>query len=342
MKKTWLRLGLVFLLTLVFLFFFFRSVEWKKVFSYLTSVNLYFFALIIVLVPLHLLTRAIRWRFLLMHEKKGVRFFNMFAGNAVGFTVTLIFPGRLGELVKPLYLAQKEEMSKGFVLGTAVIERMFDMFTMCSLLGLFLLARPLYSSYFRVNAEASSNLQRWGWLGVGFASFLLIISLSLYFFREKTLSVVTFLLKPLPQKLLSKIIELSEEFIQGLKFFHSVGNLLIYTLLSFMVWLGIIFYYWLFFFAYNISLPYFVLFPYVFFVMVGASVPTPGMVGGFHYFSKIGMTSLYNMDPTLAVSMTIVVHAIQVVVTCLLGYVILWKEGLSLFQLKKLGENAVK
>jgi len=36
--------------------------------------------------------------------------------------------------------------------------------------------------------------------------------------------------------------------------------------------------------------------------------------------------------------MTIVVHAIQVVVTCLIGYTILWKEGISLFQLKKLGE----
>jgi uncharacterized protein (TIRG00374 family) len=342
MKKTWIRLGLVFLLTFGFLFFFFRSVDWKKVFGYLTDVNLPLFVLMIVLVPAHLITRALRWRFLLMHEKKGVKFFNMFAGNAVGFTVTLIFPGRLGEVVKPLYLAQKEEMRKGFVLGTVVVERIFDIFTMCSLLGLFLLSRPLYSSYFQVNAEVASNLQRWGFVGVAFASFILFISLCLYFFRDKTLSFISFLLRPLPQRVSEKIVELSEEFIQGLRFFHSLGNLLIYTLLSFVVWLGIIFYYWMFFFAYNISLPYFVLFPYVFLVMVGASVPTPGMVGGFHYFSKLGLTSLYNMDPNLAVGMTIVVHALQVVMTCLIGYAILWKEGLTLFQLKKLGENAVK
>jgi len=342
MKKTWIRFGLVFLLTFGFLFFFFRSVDWKKVFGYLTDVNLPLFVLMIVLVPAHLITRALRWRFLLMHEKKGVKFFNMFAGNAVGFTVTLIFPGRLGEVVKPLYLARKEEMSKGFVLGTVVVERIFDIFTMCSLLGLFLLSRPLYSSYFQVNAEVASNLQRWGFVGVAFASFILFISLCLYFFRDKTLSFISFLLRPLPQRVSEKIVELSEEFIQGLKFFHSLGNLLIYTLLSFVVWLGIIFYYWMFFFAYNISLPYFVLFPYVFFVMVGASVPTPGMVGGFHYFSKLGLTSLYNMDPNLAVGMTIVVHALQVVMTCLIGYAILWKEGLTLFQLRKLGENAVK
>jgi len=76
--------------------------------------------------------------------------------------------------------------------------------------------------------------------------------------------------------------------------------------------------------------------------MVGASVPTPGMVGGFHYFSKVGLTSLFNVNASQAVAMTIVVHAIQIVVTCVIGYAILWREGISLLQLKKLGENAVK
>jgi hypothetical protein len=63
------------------------------------------------------------------------------------------------------------------------------------------------------------------------------------------------------------------------------------------------------------------------------------MVGGFHSFSKFGLTSLFNIDINLAVAMTIVVHAVQLVVTCLVGYAILWKEGISLFQLKKLGEK---
>ncbi len=342
MKKTWVRLALIFFLTFAFLFFFFRSVEWREVLGYLTDVNLYFFILMILIVPLHLATRGFRWRYLLIHEKKNVEFFNLFAGNAVGFTVTLIFPGRLGELVKPLYLAQREGMKKGFVLGTVVVERIFDMFTMCLLLGIFLLAKPLYSSFVQAKEEAYSNLRLWGFVGVGFASSLLLISLALYFFREKTLSVISFLLKPLPPKVSQKILELAQEFIQGLKFFHSIGNLLTYVGLSFVVWLGIIFYYWICFFAYNISLPYFLLFPYVFLLMVGASVPTPGMVGGFHYFSKLCLISFYNIDVNLAVGMTIVIHAIQVVVTCLIGYAILWKEGLSLFQLRKLGENAGK
>lgn len=339
MKKTWIRLSIIFFLTFIFLFFFFRSVEWKEVFNYLTDINLKFFILIIILVPLHLITRAIRWDYLLRHEKRGVSFYNRFAGNAIGFTVTIIFPGRLGELVKPLYLAKKENMRKGFVVGTVVVERIFDIFTMCSLLGIFIISKPLYSSIFQVNEEAYSSIKLWGIIGLAFASFILIVVLSLYFFREKTLSIIAFFLKPLPQRISQRILEFIKEFIQGLKFFHSVGNLFAYILLSYVVWLGIIAYYWIFFYVYDSPIFFFFLIPYVFLVMVGASIPTPGMVGGFHYFSKLGLISLYGIDVNLAVVMTIVVHAVQVLVTCLVGYAILWKEGISLFQLKRLGSD---
>ncbi len=340
MKKTYIRLGIAFLLTLVFLFFFFRSVEWKEVLNYLTDVDLKFFVLIIVLVPVHLLTRSLRWRFLLIHEKKDVKFYNMFASVTVGFTVTLLFPGRIGEVVRPLYLARKENISRGFAFGTVVVERIFDMFTMCSLLGIFLLAKPLYGSFFKGKEETYSNLQMWGIIGAALAFLFLVIILSLYFFREKALNVFSSLLKPLPERVSRKIIKAFKGFIQGLKFFHSVGNVLVYILLSFVVWIGIIFYYWLFFFAYKISVPFFLMCPYVFFVLIGASIPTPGMTGGFHLFSREGLTSLFDLDTNLAVGMTIIVHAAQVIVTCLVGYVILWKEGISLLQLKKLGEDS--
>ena len=340
MKKRLFHVSWIFLLSLAFLFFFFRSVEWKEVLGYLIDVDLKFFILLIFCIPVHLVTRAIRWKYLLKHEKKGVSFFNRFAGNAVGFTVSLIFPGRIGEVVKPLYLAQKENMKKGFVIGTVVVERIFDMFTMCFLLGLFLVTKPLYSAIIDIDEEAYSSLYLWGKIGIAFTVFLIGLALSLYFFREKTLSIISFFLKPFPEKISSRILELCREFIEGLRFFHSVGNLLTYTLLSFVVWIGIIAFYWIFFFAYNVSVPFFYLFPYTFLVMVGASIPTPGMVGGYHYFSKLGLTTFYNVDVNLAVSMTIVIHAIQVVMTCLIGYVILWKEGISMLQIKELGKGA--
>jgi uncharacterized protein (TIRG00374 family) len=340
MKKRWIRFGIIFFLTVVFLYFFFRSVDWGDVWDNLANVNLKIFVVVVLLAPLHLLTRAIRWQYLLKYEKRGVSLFNRFAANAIGFTVTFVFPGRLGEIVRPLYLAQKEDMKKGFTVGTIVVERIFDIFTLCLLLGLYLISRPLFPSYYQVSKEAYSSLYFWGIFGIIVASILLLVILALYFFKEKTLVIFAFIFKPFSKKISERILKILEEFIRGLKFFHSLGNLIIYILLSLVVWLGILVFYWIFFFAYNISLPYFSLIPFVFLTGVGAAIPTPGMVGGFHYFSKLGMTSFLNIESNMAVSITIVIHALQLAVNCGVGYAILWKEGLSLLQIKKIGEES--
>ncbi len=337
-NKRIIRLAIFFLISLIFLYFFFRSVDWGEVAKYLTTVNPMIFALAVLLTPLHLFTRGARWRFLLLPEKAKISLWNLFASNAVGFTVTFLFPGRLGEVVKPLYLAQKEGMKKGFVLGTVVVERMFDIFTMCFLLGLFLMAQPLYVALFKVEEAVSANLRLLGTIGLAFATVLLVASLLLYFFKEPSLRFIAFLFRPLPEKLRLSVLNLAEEFIIGLKFFHSLGAVLAYIIFSFIVWLLIIFYYWVFFQAYKVNIPFFFLFPYVFLTMVGASIPTPGMVGGFHYFSKLALTSLYGLDPNLAVGMTLVTHALQLVVTCIIGYVILWRESLSLIKISQLRE----
>jgi len=230
-------------------------------------------------------------------------------------------------------------MKKGFAIGTVVIERIFDIFTMCFLLGAFIVSRPLYASILNIDEEIYSKLYFWGIAALAFASILLLLALSLYFFKERTLKVISFFLKPLSQKLWDQIRGLLDEFIKGLKFFHSVGNLFVFVFWSFVIWIGIILYYWLWLFAFDIHVPFIFIFPYVFLTMVGASIPTPGMVGGFHYFSKLGLTALYGVESNLAVGITIVVHAVQLAMTYFIGYAILWKEGISLFQIKKLGEK---
>lgn len=342
MGKTGLRTALFILLAAVFLYFFARSVSWPEVLRSVAGVKWPLFALSCLLSGLHFFTRSLRWKFLLKHEKPEARYVNMVKGNVVGFTVTFLFPGRLGELVKPLYLAQKEDMSKGYVIGTVVVERIFDMSTMCLFLGLFLLARPLYAGRFSLGAESLARLNLWGLVGTAFAVGLLAFALAVYFFREKALAAAAFLVRPLPERPRAWLLNLFREFIEGLKFFRSGAELAVYAGLSAVVWLGIIFFYWVFFLAYGLKVPFFLMVPYIFLTMVGASIPTPGMAGGFDYFSKLGLTTLYGAGPDQAVAVTLVTHALQVVVTCLAGYAIVARDGLSLFELKRMGEEAKK
>lgn len=330
---------IILLITTVFLWFFFKSVNWAETWRYLRQVNPVLMVFTLLLVPLHLVTRSIRWKFLLRPLKFDLKLWNAIEANTVGFTVTLIFPGRVGELVRPVYLARKEKLSSGYLIGTIVVERTYDMFAMCFLLGVFLVLRPFYGSFLQTRPEAYSNLYFWGKVGLGLSGLLFMIILAIYILKDKAGKIISFLARPFPEKFRAKIVAFALEFIEGLKFFHSFLRLLGYFSLSLIVWLGICFFYWVFFLAYGLRIPFVLSIPYVFLTMVGASIPTPGMAGGFDYFSKLGFTSLYGLDPNLAVGMTIVIHSVQILVTCALGYVILWKNGLSLFQVRKLGEG---
>ena len=340
MKKKWLQLTFLILITVVFVYFLSRIVDWKEVVSHLIDVNVPFLVLFVLLIPSSFVTRAFRWHYLLRHEKTDTRLFNRFAAYAVSFTVTFTFPGRIWELVKPLYLSQKEDMKKGFVLGTHVLERIFDIFVMCFLLGLFLVTEPLYASLLSIEDEAFRRLKFWGIFGLIFAAVLLLLALALYFFKQRTLKIISACLKPFPKKMSGFILNLFEEFIHGLRFFHSARDFWMYALWSFIVWLGLVFQFYVLFLAYNFQVAYFFVIPYMFLIGVGASIPTPGMVVGYDAFSIFGLTTLYGMDTNLATGITLVSHGMQVLVTCLIGYVILSKDGISLLQAKKLGEES--
>ncbi len=339
MKRHAVKLAVLALLTVVLLYFFGRSVAWREVPAQIAAVNVPLFLLVVLLVPSYFVTRALRWQILIAREKLNVRFRNLVAANIVGFTVSALVPGRIGEVVRPIYLARKEGLRTGFTISTIVIERIFDLTTQCILLGAFLLSRPLFSRSWPVAAEAGRRLTFWGTVGVVVAAVLIGVSIALYVFREKAIGAAAVLLKPLPERARNAVLRGLRSFIEGLKVFRTPRQLALYAALSLFVWLGICLFYWILFFAYHVRVPYFMVIPYMFLTAVGASIPTPGMVGGFHYFSKLGMVLLLGLSANRAAGITLVAHAVQIAVTCALGYVILAREGLTLLQLRRMGER---
>ena len=338
MRSNALKIAAAVVLSIVLLFLFGRSVDWRDVPAQIADVNVPLFLLATLLSALHFLTRSLRWQILVAREKINVRFRNLVAANVVGFTANAIFPGRLGELVKPLYLSRKEGIRPGFAVGTVVVERTFDAIILTFLLALFLLSRPLFAGSWPVGAEAGRRLTLLGVSGLVLATGLVLVVAALFVFRTRALRAVGFVCRPFPRAR-DAAERLFGEFIDGLRCFRTVRQVVNYAVLSLIVWLGIVLFYWVFFFAYHVRVPYFLVFPYVFLTAVGASIPTPGMVGGFHYFSKLGMVLLFGIAPARAAGLTVVFHALQIAVTCALGYAILAHDGLSLLQLKKMGES---
>ena len=62
--------------------------------------------------------------------------------------------------------------------------------------------------------------------------------------------------------------------------------------------------------------------------MVGVSVPTPGGVGGFEAAVQIGLTSFYAVPNDRAVGAALVLHAVSLLPTVVLGFAFLIQTGL--------------
>ena len=63
---------------------------------------------------------------------------------------------------------------------------------------------------------------------------------------------------------------------------------------------------------------------------LGVAIPTPGGVGGYHALMQFGLTTLFGVDPTVAVGTGILMHLAIVIPILALGPVLLATENVSL------------
>ena len=91
------------------------------------------------------LQRAWRWRYLLKPIKT-VRVGSLTSAIFIGWSITALLPGRLGEVARPVLVGRREGISKTAAFATVVLERLFDLFTVLLVLVSYLLFFPLPSA----------------------------------------------------------------------------------------------------------------------------------------------------------------------------------------------------
>ena len=77
-------------------------------------------------------------------------------------------------------------------------------------------------------------------------------------------------------------------------------------------------------------------------LVVGVSVPTPGGVGGFEAAVQIGLTSFYLVPNDRAVGTALVLHAVSLLPTIVLGFIFVVQEGLGLGGIRNLAHVAAE
>ncbi len=317
------RLALSGLVALALLYVFFRGTNLSAFWNYLKSANLWYLLGFAAGLILFYWLRAIRWIYLFKGDNvPGV--FSFFLANLVGFSVNYILPGRLGEIARAVYISKKGRISSGYSIATVVVERFFDFFSIGVMVFLYLLLFP-------VKGKLRGNLNT-----IVIVSLVTTIALVggvlllLWLWKKGRLGWLKSLLRFFPGSLRDKLEKSGKSFLEGLNFFSSPGKMLTFILLGLVVWLEVAFQYWLGLKAFGIDRGFFSVIPFIGVLLVGVSIPTPGMAGGFEVASKFFIVEVWKFPPDRAVAATLTLHVILLLVTLGAGALVGIKEGFKL------------
>ncbi len=333
--KRHLKIFIGILLSCIFLWIFLRKVDLREVWDGLKNCNLWLVILSTAVGLSHNIFRCIRWRYLLAPIKRNIGFYNLFSTTIIGYTVSWLIPGRLGEIVRPVLLGQREKISKSAAFATIVIERFLDGLTVIFLFGIFLFV-------FRINVPNATNQNllaaaKYGgflFTVVAIAAFIFLLILVQ---KKERIKALVEARKDHPRSFfVQKLSEVFYAFVEGASVLKNVRILLVASFYSIIVWLVISIGIWLGIKAANVDISFsgtFVILPLL---VIGIAIPTPGGVGSYHEAMQLGLMGLFSVAREAATSAAILMHAITTIPVIFLGLVLLWIDGLTLGSLKDL------
>lgn len=268
----------------------------------------------------HNVFRVWRWRWLLDPVKPGVRFRPMFVSVILGYMTTWVLPGRLGELVRPALLSTRENVPLGPCVGTVLADRLLDG---VALVALFAIG-SLSASFSAASAAVAQDIRVWSWIALG----VIVVGLA-------GLAVVSGS-GPRTDAWLSRqgaAVRWAGQAMLGLsrgaaamRSWRRVIPILAHSLAAWLTigvgtWIGVR--------AAGAAVSFSDVLVMLLPLALGVAIPTPGGVGGYHAAMTFSLTTLFGVDPAVAVGAGIVMHIGIVVPVLVLGTILLFTEKIS-------------
>jgi uncharacterized membrane protein YbhN (UPF0104 family) len=144
----------------------------------------------------------------------------------------------------------------------------------------------------------------------------------------------------LPSKLAGLLARIAEKFAIGLGAIRRPGRLIVALALSYPLWLSIGLGIWAVCEAFRLAVPFTASFLLIALLTIGVAIPTPGSVGSFHEAFRLGTTMFFGAPNDAAVGAAIVLHAISIGPSLLLGLVFAAQEGMNLAGMRQLANQA--
>lgn len=298
------------LLAAVFLYFSFKDADFNKLWSYASSLNPTFLALLSLSGLLSHLIRAWRWTILLQPlSSKKISLWNSFCAVMYGYAVNVVLP-RGGEVARLVAISKTESIPWAGVLPTMFIDRLLDVAMLVLLLGLTITLCPIPFEL--------------PWLipvGMGMCVATIVGLVALPFVGKigRALLGIDAIKKIVPASIFAKLEQLLLQFDQGTRSLTNPLNIGVIALSSFAIWGGYFVNLICMIYAFNLQNVIDLSKALVVFTIgsVGVLVPTPGSVGSYHYLTSKCLQQLGHINPDQALAFATVLHFMCfIVLTC--------------------------
>lgn len=298
------------IISLSILYYLFFSVDIKVIWENIKELPLYLYISLFGIYIVNLTLRTFRWSLIIDHSDK-VRLQSIFKAIIYGYLLNTLLPAKLGEIAKVEYLSQKYNASRSFFLGTAVIDRIFDVLIIVLFFGLSILYSEIVMSIL-MNSWVPVALLLFGFI----CSILLIINI-------KKIDKYLFYL---PKKLKLKLEIYIDKIDESSKILTSYRKLSIIITLSVIIWMLSCLSCFLILYAMGIQLPFYVYFFVVSAGVFGMIIPsTSANIGVYHGVATASLM-LFMVSREDALSYAIIAHAFDTIPNITFGLILFYTK----------------
>ncbi len=278
-----------------------HNIDIREFCNDIMSARYFWMLLNLVCLAISLYFRALRWNILLGAMGYKTRSGTTYGAILIAYLANIIVP-RLGDVVRCSALAKKNDIPFNKSLGTGVSEFVIDLAVLFIMgVTVMLFQWDLFNTYFTDNVGG-----RW-------RNKILVIVAAIIVIAIIAAIIIT--------KKNSKIAELWDGFVTGVKSVLTMDRKGLFIFYTVMIWLFYIIMTWLPFYMMDETshLGFAEATTLVVFVSLGAILPVPGSIGIYHSISDYVLNHFYFVDELAAKAFVIINHASQMLFYILTG-----------------------
>jgi len=312
------------------LYLFFKSVDTTVLWEEIQTTEKWIIAAVILLNPLTIWFRSLRWKAMLPGSSKEKSKNGLFSITMIGFMLNNLFPARLGEAARAVLLWKRNGFTVMESAGSLLVERALDML--------------LYSTFFFIPVFTNTSLaslQPYAALMV--AAFTVTVVFLIVYSRFKTgaVKIASKILIIVPHPLKNRVQKICKELVSNLEWifsWHKVIRVVLYSILMMFCYV-----FMMYFLAWGLN--NFKILDSMFGVSMaalGAAIPlSPGYIGTLHSSLLQGL-NMVGVVENKAGAMAVLYHGLGYMTITALGLMFLMSMKVSFKEISKAKEELKK